>query len=83
MQNEESQRVVKRFFAAIDILISSGKIRGKKTICDELVINRRNFYRLEKNPESDIFQVGWLTYLVRNYRFSPDWLLTGRGDVFS
>lgn len=45
-------------------------------------INRWNLNTLEKNPEKDIFQVAWLTYLVKDFDISSQWLLTGRGDMF-
>lgn len=38
---------------------------------------------MEKEPERDIFQVSWLSYLVRDYGVSPMWLLTGFGDFYT
>ncbi|MEL7586605.1 MAG: hypothetical protein AAGU19_07800 [Prolixibacteraceae bacterium] len=82
MQTQDSQAIVKRFFQAIQVLKDLGRIRGRKTFTDRYNINRRNLYTLEDNPESDIFQVAWLFYLVRDFGFSSRWLLTGRGEMF-
>ena len=82
MQTPESQAIVKRFFAALYRLIDDRKIRGKQTFTREYGINRRNLYTLEQEPERDIFQPAWLTYLVRDFNVSPMWLLTGAGDFY-
>lgn len=82
MQTEDSQRVIKRFFEAIYALKAAGKIRGKQTFTNQYEINRWNFNTLEKQPERDIFQTAWLTYLVRDYGISATWLLTGVGAMF-
>lgn len=40
------------------MLISSRELRGKKTFCDEMNINRCNLYQLGKDHSHDIFQNG-------------------------
>lgn len=82
MQSPESQKVIKRFFEAIYALKDRGVIRGKQTFTRQYGINRWNMITLEKNPESGIFQVSWLGYLVKDYGVSAQWLLTGRGEIF-
>jgi len=82
MQTPESQKVVARFFEALDILKTSGKIRGKKTFCDEMEVNRRNLYQLSKDYSRDIFQCAWLEYLVNKHGISAEWLITGKGAMF-
>lgn len=82
MQTEHSQIIVKRFFEALQILKANKIIRGKQTFTNRYGINRWNMNTLEKEPERDIFQVAWLTYLVEDYNVSPTWLLTGKGEFF-
>lgn len=83
MQTAESQEIVKRFFTALYALKERKIIRGKQTFTRRYGINRWNMNTLEKQPERDMFQVAWLTYLVRDYGVSPLWLLTGGGEMFS
>lgn len=83
MQNNDSQKIVKRFFEAIYRLKTDGAIRGKKTFTEKYGINRWNFNTLEKSPERDIFQASWLTYLVNDYGVSASWLLTGVGEFYT
>lgn len=83
MQNNDSQKVVARFFEAIYRLKADKVIRGKQTFTRKYGINRWNFNTLEKEPERDIFQAAWLTYLVRDYNVSARWLLTGEGEFYA
>lgn len=71
--------LVARFFEALDLLIERRVIRGKKTFCDRYGINRWNFYTCKTNPCTGLFKLSWLTYMVRDYGVSADWLLVGRG----
>lgn len=80
MQTEESQKVIRRFFEALYLLKDRKLIRGKQTFTNRYKINRWNLNTLEKEPERDMFQTAWLTYLVRDYGVSAVWLLTGEGE---
>lgn len=82
MQTADSQRIVKRFFEALQRLKADRKIRGKQTFTREHEINRWNMNSLEKDPSRDIFQAAWLTYLVEDYNVSAQWLLTGHGNFY-
>lgn len=76
-------KIVNRFFDCIYALQKLKKIRGKKTFCERYHINRWNFNTVEKQPESNMFKIAWLTYLVKDYGISAIYLLTGDGNVFS
>lgn len=82
MQTADSQRIIKRFFEALQRLKADRKIRGKQTFTREHEINRWNMNSLEKDPSRDIFQAAWLTYLVEDYNVSAQWLLTGHGNFY-
>lgn len=82
MQTQDSQAIVRRFFLALDTLKDTKQIRGLSNFTDKHNINRRNLYQLRKNPERNIFQVSWLSYLVRDYGVNAYWLLTGSGNIF-
>ena len=82
MQTADSQRIVRRFFEALQRLKTDRKIRGKQTFTREHEINRWNMNTLEKDPSRDIFQAAWLAYLVEDYGVSAQWLLTGRGNFY-
>lgn len=81
MQTPESQQIVGRFFEALDMLIESKKIRGKQTFTKKYGINRWNLITLEKDNSRDIFQVAWLSHMVKDFNISAEWLLTGRGGM--
>lgn len=83
MQTEDSQKVIERFFDALAQLKSDKKIGGKTPFAEKYNINRRNLYKLEKSYEKDIFQVSWLSYLVKDYNVSAMWLLTGEGSFYT
>ena len=72
--------VVSRFFAALEMLKERRVIRGKKTFCDRYGINRWNMNSCLSHPDSGMFKLAWLTYLVRDYGVSSDWLLLGLGE---
>lgn len=82
MQNSNSQEVVLRFFEALRELKSRGVIRGAATFCTRHHINRRHLYIQEHEPQRDVIQLCWLSYLVADYGVSARWLLTGDGGMF-
>jgi len=83
MQSPDSQIIIGRFFEALRMLNASKVIRGKQTFTVKYEINRWNLNTLEKDYSYDIFQVGWLTHLVDDYGISAEWLLSGRGGMFT
>lgn len=82
MQSPDSQIIVKRFFDALDKLKDDKKIRGIQTFTTKYDINKRNLYHLRNDMSRDIMQTAWLTYLVRDFGVSANWLLTGEGSFY-
>jgi len=83
MNNPESIAIIKRFYEAIDMLIASKVIRGKQTFTRQYDINRWNFHTVRQKPESDMFQLIWISHLVRDFGISAEWIMTGKGGMFA
>ena len=83
MNNPESIGIIKRFYEAIDMLIASKVIRGKQTFTNRYGINRWNFNTVRQKPESDMFQLVWIAYLVSDFGISAEWIMTGKGGMFA
>lgn len=73
--------ITDRFFEVYDDLVLTGQTNRTK-FCQELGVDRRNFYQQEKDHTRRILRVEWLSHVVLNYGVSADWLLTGRGWPF-
>lgn len=82
MLHPDSEAINKRFFAAIDELVKRKQLRGRKSFATRYELNWGNFYQLRKNPLNS-FELAYLTYLVRDFGISSQWLLTGEGEMFS
>lgn len=82
MLNPESEAINKRFFLAIDELVKRRQMRGKNTFVTRYKLNKGNFYQLRTNPDRS-FELAYLTWLVKDYGVSSQWLLTGEGEMFS
>ena len=83
MQNLEGVQIIERFFLAIYDLKARRVIRGKKTFTDRYGIDRWNFNKCEADKSRDIFKLAWLAYLINDFGVSSEWLMTGRGDMYS
>lgn len=81
--NQDTLAIVSRFFGAIDRLREDGVIGGLKTITDRYGLNRWNIITMRKDPVMcGGFRAAWLSYIVRDYKVSPFWLLLGDGEFY-
>ena len=84
MKNDKpinGEPVVIRFFEALEYLKQQKIVRGISSITDCLGIDRRNLYKVKREPESRSLRLSWLTGLVETYHISARWLLTGNGEI--
>lgn len=80
MTREEHDNIVDRFFDALAWLKETRQLRGVKTFCDRYGIHRRTLLRIQHTHSLE-FRAAWLTYLVKDYGISAQWLLTGEGQM--
>jgi len=83
MNNPESIAIINRFYEAIDMLIASRVIRGKQSFTSQYGINRWNFNTVRQKPESDMFQLIWISHLISDFGVSAEWIMTGKGGMFA
>lgn len=78
----EGVEISKRFFEAVDMLRTQKKVRGLKTITDEIGANQGNTQIVKSSPANHVLKPELLAYLVRQYNVSAEWLLCGTGNMF-
>lgn len=81
MNTPDSQKIIIRFFEALDELKASGRIKSRREFARMYDIDHSNMNKAKKSPERDIFQVAWLTHMVEDFKISAKWLLTGKGKM--
>lgn len=71
-----------RFFEAVDTLAQLDRLPGGISgFCELYGIDKRHYYAQKKEPNRGYLEVGWLSPLVKHYRISSSWLLTGSGKM--
>ncbi|GHT61759.1 hypothetical protein AGMMS50239_13370 [Bacteroidia bacterium] len=67
----------------VDMLVSAKVLRGKQTFTAMYEINNRNFGLSKEHPERKLFQPIWISYLMEDFDISAEWIMTGKGRMFS
>lgn len=75
--------IVERFFKVLGELKRKKKIRGEKTFADKYKIGRTSLYMQKKDPSRELLKVIWLYYLIEDYGVASDYLMVGRGPMFT
>ena len=85
--------VNRRFFIAIDTLIALGRLASLESFCKESGLNSPRYrearftYGVTPSPVNTSryksIHIEALYYLAMRYSVSANWLLTGRGEMFT
>ncbi len=77
-----SEYITNRFFDALAQIIAKKELRGIQTFTNRYGIDKRNFYKVKKDPEHFNLNYSWVYYLVNDFNVSAEWLITGKGKTF-
>ena len=85
--------VNRRFFQAIEMLVSLDRLSALESFCNEAGLSPPRYRearfsygvtpRTDKESRYHTIEVEGLYFLVVNYSVSADWLLTGRGKILN
>ena len=81
--SEREREITDRFFLALDTVIASGRIRGLQTFTRMHGLNQGNVSTLKNHRERCGLKPEMLSYLAEDFGVSCEWLLTGRGEMFT
>jgi hypothetical protein len=87
----KAKEIQARFFQAIDMLIESGKIKSLQSFCTDYGLHRPKYSNIRSYSKDEsklgtgykFIDIDALAYLVGDFGVSSDWLLTGKGGMFS
>ncbi|MBQ2068778.1 MAG: hypothetical protein II465_01470 [Bacteroidales bacterium] len=86
--NPEAVEIQRRFFQALDMAISLGKVGSLTAFCDDHKLNRTKYSRIRSTIDKPmeerlykIIDIDALSSICRDFGVSADWLLTGRGKM--
>lgn len=86
--NPEALEIQRRFFQALDMAISLGKVGSLTAFCDDHKLNRTKYSRirstLDRPMEERLYKIidlDALSSICRDFGVSAEWLLTGKGKM--
>ena len=80
-------QIFRRVFEAVDIILQSGEAKSLAAICEGAGLHDskyrevRNSIRSGGDSRYHNVDASIIYYLVTKYKFSGDWLITGRGRI--
>lgn len=86
--NPRAIEIQRRFFEALDMAISLGKINGLKGFCDTHKLNRTKYSRIKNDLNKPLEEMTYkmididaLSGICTDFDVSAEWLLLGRGKM--
>lgn len=89
--NPQAIEIQRRFFEALDLMISTGQTAGLQTFCKQHELNRVKYSNIrtemrkpdEAKPTNyKVIDLDALMYLCKDFNVSPEWVLLGKGKMF-
>lgn len=81
--SQEGIEISNRFFEAIATLKAQKRIRGLQTFTRRYGLNRWNVNQVKFHPNRSVLKPEWIVYLSRDYGVSVEWIVLGKGRMFS
>jgi hypothetical protein len=86
-------RVNRRFFVAVDALVTAKRVNSLEALCNEFSLHPSRYremrltYGVTPNPDSKPsryvnIEIDAIYHLCSTYLVSPEWLILGRGKMF-
>lgn len=86
--NPRALEIQRRFFEALEMAISLGKINGLKGFCDTHKLNRTKYSRIKNGLNKPLAEMTYkiididaLACICTDFGVSTEWLLLGRGKM--
>lgn len=86
--NPQAMQIQRRFFEALDMAITLGKIEGLQGFCKSHGLNRTKYSRIKNTLDKPLNEMTYkmididaLSGICIDFGVSPEWLLLGRGKM--
>jgi hypothetical protein len=87
--SKQAEEIQRRFFDALNMLISQGRLDGLQTFCRQYGLNRPKYSNLRMSLSTGhssasykFIDIEALSHLVKDFGISAEWLLVGTGGMF-
>lgn len=80
--SQQGIEITNRFFQAIAILKSQGKIRGLRQITTMYGLNYGNTHTIKTCPQTYILKPELIAKLCKDFGICSEWILLGDGNMF-
>lgn len=80
--SKQGIEITNRFYHAVDVLISNGRLRNLSHFTELYGLNYGNTHTQRKKPELYILKPELIASICRDFGISTKWVLLGTGNMF-